>query len=165
MAWTAPKSWAVGELLTAEDLNVHIRDNLLALKGPPTALVRLDQAVDYTTTSSSFVAIDNVNLNHTLTTTGGDVLIVFFANILNTTSFTYVDIEFDGVMIGGEGGLARAHTNVQSFISLCVLKTSVGAGSHIIRILWKAAAGTSTLYAGGGAAGTELHPLFWVREV
>lgn len=33
MAWTAPKTWVVGAVLTAADLNTHLRDNLAYLKG------------------------------------------------------------------------------------------------------------------------------------
>lgn len=32
MAWTAPKTWTVGEVLTAADLNEQLRDNLTWLK-------------------------------------------------------------------------------------------------------------------------------------
>jgi hypothetical protein len=28
MAWTAPKTWSVGEVLTAANMNIHLRDNL-----------------------------------------------------------------------------------------------------------------------------------------
>lgn len=31
MAWTNPKTWSVGETLTAANFNTHIRDNLLAV--------------------------------------------------------------------------------------------------------------------------------------
>ena len=31
MAWTAPKTWTVGEGVTAALMNTHLRDNLLAL--------------------------------------------------------------------------------------------------------------------------------------
>ena len=30
--WTAPKTWVTGEVLTAADLNLHLRDNLIALR-------------------------------------------------------------------------------------------------------------------------------------
>lgn len=33
MAWTAPKTWSVGELVTAANMNTHVRDNLSYLKG------------------------------------------------------------------------------------------------------------------------------------
>ncbi len=32
MAWTAPKSFSAGSVLTAAELNTHLRDNLLVLK-------------------------------------------------------------------------------------------------------------------------------------
>ncbi len=31
MAWTAPKTWSVGAMVSHTDLNTHIRDNLVAL--------------------------------------------------------------------------------------------------------------------------------------
>lgn len=36
MAWTAPRTWVAGELVTASLLNTHIRDNELYLKDAPT---------------------------------------------------------------------------------------------------------------------------------
>lgn len=38
MAWTAPKTYTVGEVLTAATLNTHLRDNLLALTQYVTSL-------------------------------------------------------------------------------------------------------------------------------
>ena len=32
MAWTPPKTWTLGELVSAADLNDHIRDNMVHLK-------------------------------------------------------------------------------------------------------------------------------------
>lgn len=32
MAWTSPKTWVSGELVTDEDMNAQLRDNLLILK-------------------------------------------------------------------------------------------------------------------------------------
>jgi hypothetical protein len=164
MAWTAPKTWTVGEPLTAPDLNAQLRDNMLALKTPPTALVKLDEPSDYTTTSTVFVPVDTSRLSLSLTTSGGDVMIVFFANIANSTQATFIDIEFDGVMIGGDEGLGRA-PNLHSLCCISVLKTGVAAGGHTIRLMWRvSAASTSTLYA-GVTAGFNTHAHFWAREV
>lgn len=33
MAWTAPRTWATGETITAALLNTHVRDNELSLRG------------------------------------------------------------------------------------------------------------------------------------
>ncbi len=36
MAWTSPRTWVTGELVTASLLNTHVRDNLSYLKNAPT---------------------------------------------------------------------------------------------------------------------------------
>lgn len=74
MAWTAPKTWA-GDLLTSSDFNTHIRDNLLWLKAPTSGRVTLANAI--TTTSTSWA--DATGLSVTMTTNGGNVLVLFTA--------------------------------------------------------------------------------------
>lgn len=49
MAWTAPKTWSVGETLTAANFNTHVRDNLLAVG--PHLIVR--KTSDQSVTSST----------------------------------------------------------------------------------------------------------------
>lgn len=34
MAWTSPRTWVAGEVVTASLLNTHLRDNLLAIGSP-----------------------------------------------------------------------------------------------------------------------------------
>lgn len=34
MTWTAPRTWVAGEVVTAAQLNTHLRDNLLVLSDP-----------------------------------------------------------------------------------------------------------------------------------
>ena len=29
MAWTAPRTWVTGEIVTSSNMNTHVRDNLL----------------------------------------------------------------------------------------------------------------------------------------
>ena len=36
MAYTTPKTWAVGEVVTASNMNTNVRDNVAWLHGPPT---------------------------------------------------------------------------------------------------------------------------------
>lgn len=33
MAWTIPRTWVAGEVITAANVNTHLRDNLLAISG------------------------------------------------------------------------------------------------------------------------------------
>jgi hypothetical protein len=39
MAWTTPRTWVVGEVLTAANMNTHLRDNVSWLGNPPTCRV------------------------------------------------------------------------------------------------------------------------------
>ena len=72
MTWTRPKTWVTGEALTASDLNVHLRDNLDALKSPPTN--QFNGVISATSSSVTFVDIDPA-LELELATAGGDVLV------------------------------------------------------------------------------------------
>jgi hypothetical protein len=39
MAWTTPRTWTVGEILTAANLNTHLRDNMLVAAGAKAATI------------------------------------------------------------------------------------------------------------------------------
>lgn len=56
MAWTAPRTWVVGEIVTAAMLNSNVRDNLLALRDPPACAVR--RVVSYSVPDSTSTNID-----------------------------------------------------------------------------------------------------------
>jgi len=45
MAWTAPATWVDGALIAATDLNTHVRDNLLYLKGQA-GVVFIENAIE-----------------------------------------------------------------------------------------------------------------------
>ena len=56
MAWTAPRTWTDGELVTASIMNTHVRDNELALG--PHLVVR--KTADESVTSSTVMQADDV---------------------------------------------------------------------------------------------------------
>jgi len=56
MAWTAPRTWTDGELVTAAIMNPHIRDNQLAMG--PHLIVR--KTIDESVTSSTAFQADDV---------------------------------------------------------------------------------------------------------
>ena len=177
MTWTTPKTWVTGEALTASDLNTHVRDNLDYLKdaiddltSPPTDHYECDEASDYTTTSTSFVAVDSTNLRLTITTNGGDVLIVFTGSVANSAAGyrTYLDIEVDDASyLGDDDGLVvfSNAANYNTPPSLVALAQNLSAGEHTFELHWKVEGGTATLYAGAGTSNKDVHPAFWVREV
>ena|SRR3990167_483290 len=53
MAWTAPRTWVTGEVVTAAIMNAHVRDNLIEL-GP-----RVIKSADESVTSSTTLQNDD----------------------------------------------------------------------------------------------------------
>ncbi len=175
MSFTTPKTYATGESLTAAELNQYQRDNIVALKDPPTDSHIVNEGSDYTTTSTSFVVIDSTDLSLQITTTGGDVVIAFNGTVRQATSGATVHFEVfkdtDGggfVAIAGEDGMALTQattTNANNTVAINWLLTGLAAGIHTFRLYWKVSAGTATLWAGTGSGDKDIHTNFWIREI
>src|SRR5687768_4876758 len=92
-------------------MNTHIRDQLNALKTPPSSTNDLNEGADYSTTSTSFADIDATDLGRTITTTGGDVRITFVGSVRVSNSTAaqhgsaFFDIDVDGTREGLNDGL------------------------------------------------------------
>jgi hypothetical protein len=165
MTWTQPKTWT-SEPLTSADLNIHLRDNLEALKDPPSSLYVGNQGTDWTTTSLTFVNVDAVNLSLSITTNGGDVMVHFEGVITNSGGGVALDFSVDGVRYVGDDGICRNVSSASEAVSFTRLVTGLSAASHTFNLMFKAlGAGTATIYAGAGTANFDVHPQFWVREV
>ena len=169
--WKGVKTWGVGEALSANDMLTYINDNLEALKEPPTDNYECDESSDYTTTSTSFVDVDATNLNLTITTTGGDVMVGFTGAVQNTTVGKTVcfDIDMDGAREGGDDGITQicnGGTDIPVVqVGMVYLITGLDAGEHTFKLQWKVNGGTAKLFAGAGTSNYDVHPQFWVREV
>lgn len=169
-AWTTPVTWGVDQLVTASDLNTQLRDNLNALKTPPSAHYEGNQGSDYTTASASFADVDGTNLALTITTKGGDVFVGFQGSVEHSTSgAVFFDVLIDGTTyVGGDDGIVRvrgvdaADTLPVNFVRLV---PGLSAGSHSFKLRWKTSAATATLLAGAGTTNKDVHPQFWVREI
>jgi len=157
MAYTSPKTWT-NEPLTASDLNTYIRDNLLALKSPPSDNYEVT-AGGYTTTSTSFVDVDATNLSFTLNTGGGDILVSLVA-VLNAPAGTIVgkfDIVVDGISVSAGSGISSNYITTQlENCSFPYLITGVSPGTHTFKLQWKTSANTF---------GMQPKTQFWAREV
>lgn len=163
--WTTPKTWSTGEALSASDMNTHIRDNLGALKAPPTAVYTCDEVSDYVTSQTTFVDVDASNLTLTITTTGGDVMVGFHGHIYANGGICHLDVEVDGTREGGDDGITVVYSNYRQAVSFTRLITNLDAGTHTFKLQWKVTAGSAALYAGAGTANLNVHPQFWVREI
>lgn len=155
MAWSQPRTWS-SDKITDAVLNAEIRDNMDALKDPPS-----DNYTDtYTgssfssTTSTSFVAI-HANYSLSLSTRGGDIL-VCFSGVLSAAANWYVDLALDGQRIGGTDGILAG--NSRKPIALYWLLTGKPSATYTFDMYWKVASGTLTLE-------NNQVPQFWAREV
>jgi hypothetical protein len=174
MSYTAPRTWVTLEFVDVTLFNTHIRDNLIALKDPNSAVSTLNESSDYTTTSTTFVDVDatdgKLSLSLTLTVTA-DVFI-FFTGGGETDTAPYranFDVTQDGIQVGGDDGLTViSQTGVSNAVRIgfCHLCSAVAAGTHTYKLQWKTSAGTFKLYAGAGTAlNKDIHPQFIVREM
>jgi hypothetical protein len=172
--WTTPRTWADNDLVDAADLNEQLRDNLEWVKAvvDNSGSYECDEASDYTTSSTSFVPVDNTNLTLTITTNGGDVLIGFYGAVKGTANNQriYFDIELDSTsyLIGDDGAFSPLVITgyIGPFpVSFVHLARDLEAGEHTFELHWKTNGGTATLYAGAGTNLCDFHPQFWVQEV
>lgn len=99
---------------------------------------------DYSTASASFVQIGAGTLELSLTTTGRDLEIAFFANYSNsnaTASFTFFDFRIDGTTVSpnATNGVAMIRTaqNIFTPMTLIWRETGISAGAHTITVWWR----------------------------
>jgi hypothetical protein len=85
VAWTNPKTWSFGEILTSTDMNTYVRDNTDDLDTRVSALlaggigsnIATATVVDNQTTSSStYVGVPGMSVTITPTSTSSRVLVV-----------------------------------------------------------------------------------------
>lgn len=176
MAWSSPITWS-SSLVTVSQFNQQIRDNMNALKDPPTALHTVDRTPvegDYTTSSTSFITVDGTNLALSITTAGGDIFVGFVGTVFHSATAgnhrVFFDVTLDGVSVVGDDGICAAFFTSGTApevmpVAFVYLIDSPSAGAHTIRLRWRVNSGTVGLYAGAGTSNGNLHPQFWVREL
>jgi len=65
MSWTAPKTWATGEMMTADLMNQQVRDNLTFLNGLSESAKFYSTTNTFSTTSTTYVDITGASLSYT----------------------------------------------------------------------------------------------------
>ncbi|MEL6148480.1 MAG: hypothetical protein AAGK74_02200 [Chloroflexota bacterium] len=173
MTWTTPKTWGTGDLVTASDMNTHLRDNLSYLKDAITFdVVSVDS--NYTDNDiNSFVDVDSTNVSLTVSTRGKLALVGFELATYqtNTTQGISFDITLDGTRLGttNRGLVYHQVTDSDSHTTPVAARgmhwlTNLAAGSHTFKIVWRQiAAGTVNGYIAGTASG-GLPVRLWLME-
>lgn len=165
--WTPPRTWAVGELVTAGLLNTHVRDNLEFLKGQidlPLNFATAVSASAYSSASTTFADVDPVALKLTLSTSGGAILLGLSCHARHNAALGEIRLDWniDGLRLGeptyGTCFMQAPVANAYAPISH-VLVHALAAGAHTIKLQFASSGGTGTL--GGIAGGIAL----WALEL
>jgi hypothetical protein len=167
-SWASPTTWNTGQALIAVDMNAQIRDKLNAVKNLAAFDIVIDEASNYSTSSTTFATIGGAELSATITTGGGTVLVGFSGEFSFVTQAAFfMDILVDGNRFYGDDGMFSHIINNTQFHHIGFVRpiTGLSAASHTFALQWKVTANTVTLYAGAATSAHDTHPSFWGREV
>jgi hypothetical protein len=173
MAYTNVPVFSDGDRFTQNEANIYIRDNLDALKNPPTAVYTASgHSSDYSTTSTSFTDVDSTNMALSITTTGDGsggnsaVLLCLSGTLYSSGAiriyFRY--LEDGNVLNANDGFMVSEFSGLRS---LCIpfLYRQAAPASHIYKVQWKVSSGTGVLCAGAGTATRDCKAQFFAREM
>ncbi len=171
MTYTIPKTWVVDEVLGATDMNTYVRDNIAALKDPPSFLTAFASgALVLSTTATTFTAISSA-LSASLGTYGGDIMVFIQLQLAGDTDTRRISLDWlvNGTALYGAYafGAGRARPGTTTFttgnttVFGPLLVTGLASGTHVFQPVWKTDAGTAFTWATTGAAPI----IMWVREV
>jgi hypothetical protein len=99
MAWTSPKTWAFGEVLTSTDMNTYVRDNTddldtrvgaLLAGGIGSNVVQTVKTDTFSTSSTSYTDVTGMNVTITPTSSSSKVLVL----VSIATTYTGSDSDF-----------------------------------------------------------------------
>lgn len=100
MAYTTPKTWNVGELLTSSDMNKYVRDNVSYLKPFTDRMKALYYVTNTNTTSTTSGTAVSVHADYTqnIAMTGGRMMVGFTAELTKTNATqTVVALRIAGI--------------------------------------------------------------------
>lgn len=155
--WTANHTWAVGEVATAANFNIYLRDNLDWLKTPTAQKVTTGFI-----NSTSATYVDVTNMTTTVTTNGGGVDVLIRCTLGQSGAATNVlQLMVDGVsecILGTWVSPAGASYIPVSFVHHI---GAMSAGSHTIKVQVKTNSGSILVVQTGTAVGDSL---IYIRE-
>jgi len=151
--WNNPR-WRA-ETITDAKLNSRLRDNMLILKNPAfDSYTFAYSASPYASAGASDWALVDANLELTLDTQGGDVLLLFRAKANACVMSFFVDEQNvggnDGIFAFPNLGGAGAGTTGQ----MIWLVQNLNSGTHTFGVYWK-----------GGVLRSPVPPNFSAREI
>jgi hypothetical protein len=153
-------------------LRVNSGETAVEFVALPIQIIERNNSGNYTTTSTTLVAVDTTNLRVSLTTTGGTVELFFEGKIdhsataaigfdfhIDGTTWHYNNLGFYAGAIETAAGTPSRMTNLSAMID------GLSAGAHTFDLGWRTNSGTATLNSNTGATLTSVPVIFWGREI
>jgi hypothetical protein len=111
MAWTAPATWSVSELVTASKMNTHVRDNLTYLKGGA-GTIAFDAAATFVATSGTILSASasggSATVQVTASNSAGNNAQLSLTNTGQRNALIYLDRANDKLRISQNGTINPA---------------------------------------------------------
>lgn len=127
MAWTTPRTWVVGDVVTASMMNTNVRDNLLALSQPQRKTT--SKTVNTTTTATDLLN-GEITIAGGVMGTSGVVRVDAWGDWKNNSGGTVapprIQVVFGGTTLfdtGASGGAGDAVTRYHWEVRLLILNT------------------------------------------
>jgi hypothetical protein len=155
--WTAPRTWTVGEIVTAGQLNTHLRDNLEFLKtreDTPLNSFTTTTTAAHATTSSTFVEVNAGVFTFTITCTGSAFIMLGVSGVWKCSTAggeAILDVSIDGTRIGDASyGSTMMQASTANYVQPFAFTTvrTISAGTRTLRLHYRTNAG-NTLTLGG----------------
>ena len=138
MAWTTPRTWVPGEMVTASMLNIHLRDNMNALNpvlGSWTPILTADGGASGQTYSSQVGSYYKV----------GKLVVATFGMVLTAKGTLTGNLQLSGYPFAGDGNAGYMPLIWENLgVALAALYAEVG--SSTLGYLRPLAAGGSTSF-------------------
>jgi hypothetical protein len=164
--WTTPNTASAGAPISAANYNTYQRDNLTYLFSQrPESQIVYEGVSNYTTTSTSFVAVDTTNLRITKTINSGRVRLEATCRARHSDTSSGSGSDLGGTMafdflldggstrVGGTNGLTRmqqGNNGTQQHMIVIVGEfTGLSVGSHTFDLAWKTSGATATIFNSG----------------
>ena len=146
--WTTPRTWLTGEVLTAANLNTHLRDNFEYAKSKLDAGPGAYQATNGALLSTSSTTFVDAGYSITWTATGAVCIAELSGQWTQSAggNRNYIQFVLDGVALGNAGdGImdAAPGTSYQPLYAGWMFTPS--PGSHTIKVQWRVSAGSGTM--------------------
>jgi hypothetical protein len=149
--WTAPATWSVDQLVTNDDMNEQVRDNLLYLLEPNFEELQADNSGTFSITNVTTFQDVDANFDVDIDTHGGQVLVVVNFSATNGGTAVYFDLAVNGTRVS-PGTLGMYVLDVQSgdIVPVCLtyIVDGLAPGTHNISLQWRTAStNTATILA------------------